>query len=388
MGVGNGHGDGSLSGNGPTAVFEGFGELTGVASGDDAGEADTFSNAAAEIGESLQFLVVKGVFGVEVGDGLEEFGFEFGAGGGVGEEVEGHVGEGPGGGFGSCGENGLCLFAKSHGLFLRVWKAGFEDRVEDGGVLGRFHLAFDLANDACYDHSKILRAVVSRWESKRCKGGWSVRGAGWREEKTYGLKLEKFCQGWVHGNVPAVRQATEHRMHPLELQRNVSECGDGSKCFMKSFLKARRFQMVVAESEAVLGDNISRECRVCETHVHRLPSFLVSLESITQELDLFLDERRIGHDGSAREPGGWEGEDMSVIGNGAEETTKSSHGIQRGPSNAMQRRFCCREHGTVVAESARHPFVFVLLGTFRVQGVIPFGIVDVDFIRRDANNGS
>lgn len=79
---------------------------------------------------------------------------------------------------------------------------------------------------------------------------------------------------------------------------------------------------------------------------------------------------------------------MSVIGNGVEGTAKNSHGIQRGPSNAMQRRFCCREHGTVVAESARHPFVFVLLGTFRVQGVIPFGIVDVDFIRRDANNGS
>lgn len=177
-------------------------------------------------------------------------------------------------------------------------------------------------------------------------------------------------------------------MHPLELQRNVSECGNGSKCFMKSLLKARRFQMVVAESEAVLGDNISRERRVCETHVHWLPSFLVSLESITQELDLFLDERRIGHDGSARKPGGWEGDGMSVIGNGAEGTAKNSHGIQRGPSNAMQRRFCCREHGTVVAESARHPFVFVLLGTFRVQGVIPFGIVDVDFIRRDANNGS
>ena len=82
----------------------------------------------------------------------------------------------------------------------------------------------------------------------------------------------------------------------------MTEGGNCAECLVEGFLEPGRFQMVVTEAETVLGDYVAGERRVSKAHVRWLARLHMFDQSTAQRLDFLLDERRIGHDGSAREP--------------------------------------------------------------------------------------
>jgi hypothetical protein len=87
--------------------------------------------------------------------GGSELVLQLSEGGGLVEEVEGRVAEGPGGGGQASADDGLGFVAEALGGFLGGWEVAFEHFVEDGWLLRVFLF---VVGDATYFGFEILRA--------------------------------------------------------------------------------------------------------------------------------------------------------------------------------------------------------------------------------------
>lgn len=121
--------------------------------------------------------------------------------------------------------------------------------------------------------------------------------------------------------------------------------------------------MIVAESEAVFRDHITRESIEAITEDENPAAFLGFLDPVAQQLHLVLNDRLKSGDTSFRE-----------------------HRIEGCSTDGVEVAFGCCEGHCVGPESSRHPLIFVVPVRAGVQLVPVIAVFDVELFRCNSDD--